>query len=149
MTSTGSRAAGRQEEASPTEGEEPKGPAKSPGGGWRERVRSKPGLSQAYRAGVFFLGLLFIVLGFALVVLPGPLTIPPVLFGLYIWSTEFEFAHKVFESFKEKAREAWDHAKRKPISSALITVGGLVAAGVVVWAVTTYELIDKAKNAIF
>jgi hypothetical protein len=52
-------------------------------GSWRERVRSKPGLSQAYRVGVFAVGLLFIALGFALAVLPGPLTIPPVLIGLW------------------------------------------------------------------
>jgi hypothetical protein len=48
-------------------------------GSWRERVRSKPGLSQAYRVGVFAVGLLFIALGFALAVLPGP----PVLIGLW------------------------------------------------------------------
>ncbi|MBA2516861.1 MAG: PGPGW domain-containing protein [Solirubrobacterales bacterium] len=112
-------------------------------------MRSKPGLRHAYRAGVFLVGLLFIALGFALVVLPGPLTIPPVLIGLYIWSTEFVFAHKLFESFKQKAQAAWEHAKLKPVSSTLITVGGLAAAGVAIWAVTRYELIDKAKNAIF
>jgi hypothetical protein len=76
------------------------GPVDVPRGGWRERVRSKPRLSQAYRASVFVTALLLIALGFALAVLPGPLTIPPVLIGLWIWS----------------------------INSTAVTVGGLAAA---------------------
>jgi len=123
-------------------------PSKAPRGGWRDRVRSKPGLAHAYRAGVFVLGLLFIVLGFALAVLPGPLTIPPVLIGVWIWSTEFRFAERLFESFKRKANDAWEHAKAHRFSSMLITVGGLATAGVVIWAVSHYELVDKGKRAI-
>ena len=111
-------------------------------------MRSKPGVGQAYRVGVFVAGLLCIVLGFALAVLPGPLTIPPVLLGLWIWSTEFRFAERFFDSFKSKAREAWAHAKRHPASSTAITVGGLAAAGVAMWAVSHYELVSKGKDTI-
>ena len=64
-------------------------PVAVPRGSRRARIRSKPGLGQAYRVGVFVAGLLCIALGVALAVLPGPLTIPPVLLGLWIWSTEF------------------------------------------------------------
>jgi hypothetical protein len=123
-------------------------PAEVPKGGWRDRVRSKPGAGQAYRVGVFVAGLVCIALGFALAVLPGPLTIPPVLLGLWIWSTEFRFAERFFDSFKRKAREAWTHAKAHPASSAAITIGGLAAAGVAMWAVSHYELVDKGKDAI-
>jgi uncharacterized membrane protein YbaN (DUF454 family) len=123
-------------------------PAEVPTGGWRDRVRSKPGVGQAYRVGVFVVGLLCIALGFALAVLPGPLTIPPVLLGLWIWSTEFRFAARFFDSFKRKAREAWSRAKARPASSAAITAGGLAAAGVVMWAVSHYELVAKSKDAI-
>ena len=119
-----------------------------PRGSWRERVRSKPGIGQTYRVGVFVGGLLFIVLGFALAVLPGPLTIPPVLIGLWIWSTEFRFAERFFDSFKRKAKEAWAHAKVHPASSAAITIGGLAAAGVAMWAVSHFELIAKGKGAV-
>lgn len=123
-------------------------PTDVPHGGWRDRIRSKPGLRQTYRIGVFVVGLLFIVLGLALAVLPGPLTIPPVLLGLWIWSTEFRFAHRFFQSFKAKAREAWAHAKRHPRSSTVITVGGLAAAGAAAWALAHFQLIGKAKEAI-
>jgi len=123
-------------------------PTEAPPGSLRERIRAKPGLAQAYRVGVFAAGLLCIALGVALAVLPGPLTIPPILLGLWIWSTEFRFAERLFDSFKRKAREAWAHARRHPASSAAITVGGLVAAGVAVWAITHFELIAKAKDAV-
>jgi hypothetical protein len=51
-------------------------------------------------------GLLFILLGLALAALPGPLTIPPILVGLYIWSTEFAWAGRLLERAKRSAREA-------------------------------------------
>ena len=97
---------------------------------------------------MFLVGLLCIALGFALAVLPGPLTLPPVLLGLWIWSTEFRFAERFFDSFKRKAKAAWTHAKVHPISSAAITIGGLAAAGVAMWAVSHYELVAKGKDAI-
>ena len=114
----------------------------------RQRIRSKPGLGHAYRIGVFVAGLLCIAAGFALAVLPGPLTIPPVLLGLWIWSTEFRFADRLFDSFKAKAHEAWAHAKRHPRSSAAITGGGLAAAVAAGWAISHYELIDRGRGAV-
>ena len=124
------------------------GAAPVPRDGWRERTRRKPGVGHAYRVGVFLLGLAFIALGIALAVLPGPLTIPPVLVGLYVWSTEFAWAHRLFETFKKKGADAWRHAKVHPVSSTIITVGGLVAAGVVIWAVTHFHLVERAKQAV-
>ena len=116
--------------------------------GRRDRIRSKRGLGQGYRAGVFLVGLLFIALGIALAVLPGPLTIPPVLLGLWIWSSEFRFAERFFETFKDKARDAWAHARSHPHSATAVTVGGLAAAGLAMWAVVQYELVSKAQAAV-
>jgi uncharacterized protein (TIGR02611 family) len=124
------------------------GPAQTPSGGWRERIRSKPGIGHCYRAGVFVVGLLFIILGIGLAVLPGPLTIPPVLLGLWIWSTEFRFAQRLFASFRRKAHEAWAHAKQRPASSAAITVGGIAAAALAVWAVSYFQLVERAQQAV-
>lgn len=117
--------------------------------GWRDRVRSNPATRQTYRVGVFVLGLLFIAGGLALAVLPGPLTIPPVLIGLWIWSSEFAFAQRFFDTFKEKADDAWEHAKQHPATSTLVTVGGLVAAGAAFWAVQHYGLVEDVKAALF
>jgi hypothetical protein len=93
-------------------------------------------------------GLLFMALGVALAVLPGPLTIPPVLLGLWVWSTEFAWARRLFASFARKARDTWRHARQHPASSAAITVGGLAAAGVAVWAVGHYGVVEKATTAL-
>lgn len=116
--------------------------------GRRDRIRRRRGLGLGYRAGVFLVGLLFIALGVALAVLPGPLTIPPVLLGLWIWSTEFRFAERFFEAFKDKARDAWAHARSHPRSATAVTAGGLAAAGLALWAVVQYELIGKAQAAV-
>lgn len=123
-------------------------PTEVPRNGWRDRVRSRPGLREAYRIGVFFLGLLFIAGGGVLMALPGPLTIPPVLVGLWIWSTEFRFAQRFFEVFKAKGRDAWAHSKKHPVSSTLVTVGGIALAGLGFWAVAHFELIDKARATL-
>ena len=117
-------------------------------GSFRAKVRRKPGLGLAYRIGVFLLGLVCIVGGFALVVLPGPLTIPPVLLGLWLWSTEFEWANRFFQPFKKKGEEAWDHAKRHPVSSTFVTLAGLVLAGAAIWASSHYHLVDRGKHLV-
>jgi len=120
----------------------------APRSGVLKRVRSNPGLRHPYRICVFALGLAFIALGIALMALPGPLTIPPVLLGLWIWSTEFRFAERFFESFKEKGREAWAHAKRHPKSSAAVTGGGLLLAAAAFWAVGHFSLVERGREAL-
>jgi hypothetical protein len=117
-------------------------------GSFRARVHANRSVALAWRIGVFVVGLLFVALGIALTVLPGPLTIPPVLLGLWIWSTEFAWAARFFQTFRRKATEAWSHAKQHPASSLAITVGGLVAAGVAFWAVGHFELVDRTTTAL-
>jgi hypothetical protein len=111
-------------------------------------MRANPGTALAWRIGVFVTGLLCITVGFALAVLPGPLTIPPVLLGLWIWSTEFDWAKRFFDAFKRKADEAWRHAKQHPTSSILITVGGVAGVAIAVWAISYFELVDRARTAV-
>ena len=117
-------------------------------GSFRARVHSRPGRALAWRIGVFAAGLLFVLLGLALTVLPGPLTIPPVLLGLWVWSTEFEWARRVFVTFRRKARDAWAHARQHPVSSAAVTLGGLAAAGLAFWAVGHFDLVDRGMAAL-
>ena len=61
-------------------------PSVVPPDSWRRRLRNRPVVAEAYRCAVFALGLLLIASGIALAVLPGPLTIPPVVLGLWVWS---------------------------------------------------------------
>ena len=119
-----------------------------PHGGLRHRLRTNRAVAPFYRIGVFALGLLFVALGIALAVLPGPLTIPPVLLGLWIWSTEFRWAARFFDAFRDKARDAWAHARRHPVSSSVVTVTGLAAAAGAMVAVKHYEVGERVSAAL-
>jgi len=100
------------------------------------------------RVVLFVAGLLSILLGMALIVLPGPLTIPPILLGIWLWSLEFEFAQRWLRPIKAKGADAWDTAKRKPVHTSAVTVLGLVGAAVVIWLALRYELIARGKDFI-
>ena len=115
---------------------------------WKSGVRRSPGGASAVKAIVFVTGLLFILLGLALAALPGPLTIPPILVGLYIWSTEFAWADRLLDRAKRSAQEAWEKAKRKPVLTALVTLSGLAAFGVGLYLVARYDLVERAKALV-
>ncbi len=94
-------------------------------------MRKVPGAGTTVRVVVFLLGLSFIGLGLALVVLPGPFTIPPILVGLLIWSLEFPFAERWLIRVRDQATEAWDAARRRPwrtVGSLALSLTLLVAA---------------------
>lgn len=111
-------------------------------------MRRTRGGRLAFRVGALVLGVALIALGAALIVLPGPLTIPPVLLGLYVLSTEFAWADRQLDRAKDNASDAWDAARAKPVVSAFITGGGLVAAAAAVWAASHYELVDRGKALV-
>ena len=117
-------------------------------GSFRERVHANRSVALAWRIGVFVVGLLFVALGIALTVLPGPLTIPPVLLGLWIWSTEFAWADRQLDRAKASARIAWEDAKRRPVVSAVVTGGGLVGLGIGIWLVGRYDLVARAREVV-
>ena len=116
--------------------------------GWRAALRRTPGGALLLKALVFTLGLAFVVLGLVLVVAPGPLTIPPILLGLWIWSTEFAWADRQLDRAKASARVAWEDARRRPVVSATVTGGGLVALGVGIWLAARYELVARAREVV-
>ena len=117
-------------------------------GAWKTALRKTPGGASAVKAIVFVAGLLFILLGLALAALPGPLTIPPILVGLYIWSTEFAWAERLLDRAKRSAQEAWENAKRRPLITGVVTVSGLIAFGVGLWLVAKYDLVQRGKELV-
>jgi uncharacterized protein (TIGR02611 family) len=76
---------------------------------WRRKIRANPTQLIVYRLVVGFVGLLFIALGFVTGPIPGPGGIPLVLLGLAIWSSEFEWAHRLMQWFKAQLRrfQSW------------------------------------------
>jgi len=108
---------------------------------WRSRLRQRSVLGPLWRGAVFLAGLLCILAGVVLTVLPGPLTIPPILLGLYVWSTEFTWARRLFGVFRTKARQAWKHARRHPLRAGACTLGGLLLAALAMWSVGHFHLV--------
>lgn len=112
------------------------------------RYQGSPGARAGLKVAVFVVGLVFVLVGLALTVLPGPLTIPPILAGVYVWSLEFPWARRLRVRVNKSAQEAWRNAKAHPARAITITVLGLVAAGVAIWAVGHYDLLAKAQDLI-
>ncbi len=78
----------------------------------RHRTRELPrttAVKQTRRLGVLALGGSLIALGMALIVLPGPFTIPPVLLGLTVLSWEFGWAKRLKHKLREKSKQLRAH----------------------------------------
>jgi hypothetical protein len=116
--------------------------------GWRARVRRTRAGALCLKSAVFVLGLFFVLLGVALAALPGPLTIPPILLGVWIWSSEFGWADRLFERARRAAREAWEKARRQPVVSALTTLSGLLVLGGALYLVYRYQLVERAREVL-
>lgn len=115
--------------------------------GWRARLRRSRVGSWLLKAVVFALGAVFIGLGLLLLVLPGPLTIPPVLLGLYIWSTEFAWAERLRARAATRARVALQAARRRPGHTAAATLSGLVLLAAAVLAAGRFRIVDRVLGA--
>jgi hypothetical protein len=100
------------------------------------------------RIALFVAGLVLIITGLVLIVLPGPLTIPPILLGLWLWSLEFEFARRWLRPVQEKGAAAWAQAREKPVHTTVVTVLGLAGAVVVIWATFRYDLLDQGRDLV-
>ncbi len=100
------------------------------------------------RVVLFVAGLLLILIGLALIVLPGPLTIPPILLGVWLWSLEFEFARHWLRPIKKQGSAAWETAKEKPVHTTVVTVLGLIGAAFLIWAALRYDLLDRGRQVV-
>ena len=100
------------------------------------------------RVVLFVAGLLLILLGLVLIVLPGPLTIPPILLGLWLWSLEFEFARRWLRPARERGALALAQARRAPIRTGIVTTLGLVAAGLVIWVALRYDVLARGQDLV-
>lgn len=116
--------------------------------GKRARIRRTRTGALLLKAAVFLAGAACIGLGLLLVVLPGPLTIPPVLLGVYLWSTEFAWAERMRDKAMDQARIAWEAAKRRPIHTGAVTVAGLGLMGVGLYAANRMQLLDRFTDLL-
>lgn len=91
---------------------------------------------------------MLIALGLALAVLPGPLTLPPVLLGLFVWALEFAFAERLLRRARRQADAAWSAARAHPWRSGSLTVGGLALAVTAGWLVVQHDLVSRARDVL-
>lgn len=100
---------------------------------WRRRIRANPALHAAYRVLVFVAGLAVVVLGIALVPLPGPGWVI-VFLGLAIWGSEFRTAQRLLGFVRGKVRgwTAWT-AEQSLWVKALVGLGTLALLLGVAW----------------
>lgn len=100
------------------------------------------------RVVLFVAGLLLIIIGLVLIVLPGPLTIPPILLGVWLWSLEFEFARRWMKPVSERGAVAWRQARTRPFRTSAVTLLGLVAATLLIWAAFRYDLLERGRDIV-
>lgn len=94
---------------------------------WRRKIRRDPRKLVVYRIAVGIAGVFFVALGFVTGPLPGPGGIPLVLLGLAILASEFEWAHRLMQSFKAQLRrfQNWTRFQQVLFWLAFVTCCGL------------------------
>lgn len=73
---------------------------------WRAKIRANPQSHFIYRWVVFFVGLAIVSIGLVLVPLPGPGWLI-VIFGLFVWASEFERAQRLLD-FVRRTLRRWN-----------------------------------------
>ncbi len=62
---------------------------------------------------VLVVGIVLILLGIALIPLPGPFSIPLMIAGLAVLATEFIWAERMLDQVKDRTKQAGDIVKRR------------------------------------
>jgi uncharacterized protein (TIGR02611 family) len=70
------------------------------------------------RIAVFVVGVALVLLGIALIPLPGPFSIPLMVAGLAVLATEFVWAERMLDQVKDRTRQAGDVVKRRVLRRA-------------------------------
>jgi uncharacterized protein (TIGR02611 family) len=109
---------------------------------WRERVRRNTLLNNAWRIGVFTVGMAVLVAGVAMLVLPGP-GWAAIFVGFAILATEFAWAKAALMRAKDTAARAKEKALDPRVrrrNSLIAVLAGLVVAGCVITYLAVYGL---------
>ena len=116
----------------------PPGVSRSRRWSWFRENRSRHRL---FRGGVFVVGLLLILVGATMWLLSVLLAVPPVVVGLWVWSREFHWGHRLVRAFLRRSWSLWSRVKSRPVRWAVITVGGVSVAWAGYWAWGHYGLV--------
>lgn len=115
----------------------PPGASRSQRWSW---FRENRGRHRLFRVGVFVVGLLMTLVGAAMWLFSLLLAVPPIFAGLWVWSREFLWGHRLFSAFLRRGTALWSRVKSRPVRWAAITLGGVGVAGAGYWAWGHYGL---------
>ncbi|HYO40395.1 MAG TPA: hypothetical protein VER39_12155 [Nocardioidaceae bacterium] len=101
---------------------------------WWTWLRGTRGRHQFLRAGVFVAGLFMMLLGAFMWLFSLLLAVPPLFVGLWVWSREFHWGHRLYRAFLRRAGSLWARIKLRPARWGLLTAAGLAAAVAGYWA---------------
>lgn len=107
---------------------------------WWTWFRANRGRHRAFRVGVFVVGLVLTLGGAAMWLVSSLLAALPVLLGLWVWSREFHWGHRLYGASLRQGRAMWSRVRLRPVRWALITVAGFGAAWAGYWAWGQYGL---------
>jgi hypothetical protein len=108
---------------------------------WWSWFRENRGRHRLFRVGVFVVGLILVLVGGAMWLVSLLLAVPPVFVGLWVWSREFHWGHRLFRSFLRRAASLWSRVRSRPVRWAVITLGGVGVACAGYWAWLHYGLV--------
>jgi uncharacterized protein (TIGR02611 family) len=101
--------------------------------GLRAWVFRRPGGRMAWRVAVAIAGLVVVVFGIVLLVIPGPGWVV-IFLGMSIWATEFSWAKSLLTFARRQVGKWTDWIRRQPRWLGIVIGGaGLVVVGAVVW----------------
>lgn len=99
--------------------------------GWFRATRARHRL---YRVGVFLAGVVLTVVGATMWLISTVLSLPAVFLGLWVWSREFHWGHRLFTWFMRRARDMWCRVQAHPLRWTVYTVAGVASAWLAYWA---------------
>lgn len=92
-----------------------------------QRWKSIP--SQLRKPLVLVGGAALLLIGLALVVLPGPFTLPFVIAGIAVLGSEFAWANALMDHGKRNAGKLWDWMRRHATPLAIVLLSLAIAVG--------------------
>jgi uncharacterized protein (TIGR02611 family) len=96
-------------------------------------VVRRPGGARIWRAGVAVIGLLVVLVGIVLLVVPGPGWVV-IFVGIGIWATEFAWAKSLLTFVQRKVKEFTTWVGRQPRGLTAAIVGAaVVIVGAIAW----------------
>jgi hypothetical protein len=99
--------------------------------GWFRETKTR---HRVFRVGVFLVGVGLVVGGATMWLVSTVLSLPVVFLGLWVWSREFHWGHRLFRAFLRWAESLWCRVRSHPVRWAILTVGGVGAAWAAYWA---------------